>query len=164
MGSVTKIHAVYDRPFWRDEGLSGQLIADTGTVRAVFDDSPDDASHGILMGFIAGSEDRRLEGVGPEGRRALALAELAFGFGPRAAEPAEFVEQRWSAEPFSRGGPVACFAPGLLTSCGEALRAPVGPIHWAGTETATAWSGYIDGALSSGVRAADEVVSALGAG
>jgi monoamine oxidase len=164
MGSVTKIHAIYDRPFWRDEGLSGQLVADTGTLRAVFDDSPDDASHGILMGFIAGREDRRLEAAGPEGRRALALEELAVGFGPRAAEPVEFVEQRWSAEPYSRGGPVACFAPGLLTSCGEALRAPVGPIHWAGTETATAWSGYIDGALSSGVRAAGEIVAAMGAG
>ncbi len=164
MGSVTKVHAVYDRPFWRDEGLSGQLIADTGALRAVFDDSPEDAAHGILLGFIAGHQDRRLESAGPDGRRALALEELAFAFGPGAAEPVEFVEQRWSAEPFSRGGPVACFAPGLLTGCGEALRTPVGPIHWAGTETATAWSGYIDGALSSGQRAAAEVVTALGAG
>jgi monoamine oxidase len=164
MGAVTKIHAVYDRPFWRDEGLTGQLVADAGSLRATFDDSPDDGSHGVLVGFIAGAEDRRSETGGPAGRRAAALAELAVAFGPRAAAPTEFVEQRWSAEPFTRGGPVACFGPGLLTGCGPALREPVGPIHWAGTETADAWTGYIDGALSSGVRAAAEVVAALTGG
>ena len=66
------------------------------------------------------------------------------------------------AEPYTRGGPVAVFSPGLLTGFGPALRAPVGPVHWAGTETATVWCGYIDGALSSGVRAAAEVLAALG--
>ena len=162
MGSVTKVHAVYDEPFWRQNGLSGQMIADAGALRAVFDDSPDDASHGILLGFIAGHTDRRLESAGPDGRRSIALEELARSFGPRAAQPAEFTEQRWSAEPYSRGGPVACFGPGLLTGCGEALRAPVGPIHWAGTETAVAWSGYIDGAITSGIRAADEVIAEAG--
>jgi monoamine oxidase len=162
MGSVTKVHAVYDRPFWRDDGLSGQVVADAGALRATFDDSPDDGSHGVIVGFIAGHTDRILEDRGPEGRRALALEELAFALGPQAAAPAEFVEQRWSAEPFTRGGPVACFGPGLLTGCGPALRSPVGPIHWAGTETAHQWTGYIDGALSSGQRAAGEVVDSLG--
>jgi monoamine oxidase len=162
MGSVTKVHAVYDRPFWRDEGLNGQVVADRGALRAVFDDSPDDGSHGILVGFIAGQADRALEGAGPDGRRALALEELAVAFGPTAGSPREFVEQRWSAEPFTRGGPVACFGPGLLTATGDALRTPIGPIHWAGTETAEQWTGYIDGAISSGHRAATEVVAARG--
>jgi monoamine oxidase len=162
MGSVTKIHAVYERPFWRDEGLSGQVVADTGALRLVFDDSPDDASHGVLMGFLAGHEDRILDGSGTAGRAAVALAELAAAFGPVAGSPIEVVEQHWSAEPFTRGGPVACLGPGVLTGCGPALREPVGPVHWAGTETATAWSGYIDGAISSGLRAADEVTAALG--
>ena len=164
MGSVTKVHAVYDRPFWREDGLSGQLVADRGALRAVFDDSPEDGAHGVLLGFIAGHADRALEAVGPDGRRAVALDELARAFGPRAASPVEFVEQRWSAEPFTRGGPVACFGPGLLTSAGPALRAPVGRVHWAGTETAEAWTGYIDGALSSGTRAACEVIAAEGRG
>ncbi len=164
MGSVTKVHAVYDRPFWRDDGLTGQLVADGGALRATFDDSPEDGGHGIIVGFVAGRADRSLERRGPDGRREVALAELAAAFGPRAASPAEFVEQRWSAEPFTRGGPVACFGPGLLTGCGPALRAPVGPVHWSGTETAEEWTGYIDGALSSGKRAAAEVIAALGNG
>jgi monoamine oxidase len=164
MGSVTKVHAVYDRPFWRDDGLTGQIVADRGALRATFDDSPDDGSHGILMGFIAGHVDRALESHGPEGRREIVLEELVRAFGPRAAAPVEFVEQRWSAEPFTRGGPVACLGPGALTGSGRALRRPVGRIHWAGTETAEVWTGYIDGALSSGLRAAREVIDALGRG
>jgi len=164
MGSVTKVHAVYDRPFWREAGLSGQIVADRGHLRATFDDSPADGSHGILMGFIAGGVDRASEAGGPGGRRAACLEELVRTLGPEAGRPVEFVEQRWSAEPFSRGGPVACLGPGVLTGCGSSLRAPVGPVHWAGTETATEWTGYIEGALESGERAAAEVVAALGAG
>jgi len=164
MGSVTKVHAVFDRPFWREDGLSGQVVADAGTLRFVSDNSPEDGAHGVLMGFIAGHDDRRLESAGPAGRREAALADLVRAFGPSAAEPVEFVEQRWSAEPFSGGAPVACFGPGLLTGCGPALRRPVGPVHWAGTETADEWSGYIEGAVSSGERAAGEVLAALGHG
>jgi monoamine oxidase len=70
-------------------------------------------------------------------------------------------EQRWCAEPFTAGGPVTVLGPGVLTGCGPALRTPVGPVHWAGTETATRWTGYIDGAISSGERAAAEVAAAL---
>ncbi|HXQ61994.1 MAG TPA: flavin monoamine oxidase family protein [Acidimicrobiales bacterium] len=161
MGSVTKIHAVYDRPFWRDEGLNGQVVSDDGAIRVTFDDSPADGSHGILLGFVAGSECRALDGCTPAQRAHIAVADLVRYFGPRAAKPVEIVEQHWPAEPYTRGGPVAVFSPGLLTDFGPALRDPVGPVHWAGTETATEWCGYIDGALSSGVRAAGEVLAAL---
>jgi monoamine oxidase len=162
MGAVTKVHALYDRPFWRDDGLNGQVVADRGAVRTTFDDSPADGSHGVLLGFVAGDDCRRLDGADPEVRRQVVLDDLAHAFGPRAAAPAQLLEQRWCAEPFTGGGPVTVFSPGLLTGCGEALRRPVGPIHWAGTETATEWCGYIDGALSSGIRAADEIMAALG--
>jgi monoamine oxidase len=161
MGSVTKIHAVYDRPFWREDGLNGQVVSDEGAVRVTFDDSPPDASHGILLGFVAGTECRALDSYTPSERAEVAIADLVRYFGPRAATPLEVVEQHWPAEPYTRGGPVAVFSPGLLTDFGPALREPVGPVHWAGTETATVWCGYIDGALSSGVRAAGEVIAAL---
>jgi monoamine oxidase len=162
MGAVTKVHAVYESPFWRSDGLNGQLVADEGAVRVTFDDSPDDASHGIIVGFVAGHDCRRLECEPDDERRRVVLDDLARAFGPAAASPLELIEQRWCIEPWTRGGPVAVFSPGLLTGCGLALRRPVGPVHWAGTETATEWCGYIDGALSSGVRAADEVLAALG--
>ncbi len=162
MGAVTKIHAVYERPFWRDDGLSGQSVSDDGAVRSTFDDSPEDASHGVLVGFIAGHECRLLSDAGPAARRQAALHDLQRAFGQAAAEPLEVIEQHWPAEPYTRGGPVTVFSPGALSSVGHALRAPVGPVHWAGTETAFEWCGYIDGALSSGERAAGEVLAALG--
>jgi monoamine oxidase len=161
MGAVTKVHVNYDAPFWRDDGLNGQIVAPGAAMSATFDNSPEDGSHGEIVGFIAGDECRRLEGATAEARRELVLADLERAFGPRARTPVEVVEQHWLAEPFTRGGPVAVSSPGALTALGPALRTPVGPLHWAGTETATEWCGYLDGALSSGLRAADEVLRAL---
>ena len=48
----------------------------------------------------------------------------------------------------------------MWTQYGHALSAPVGRIHWAGAETASRWNGYMDGAISSGRRAADEILGA----
>lgn len=164
MGAVTKVHVLYDRPFWRDDGLNGQIVAPGSVMESTFDNSPDDASYGAIVGFIAGDDCRRMEAAGPEARRAAVLGELERAFGPRARSPIEVVEQHWPGEPFTRGGPVALGTPGALTALGPALREPVGPLHWAGTETATEWCGYLDGALSAGLRAADEVARALDAG
>ena len=161
MGAVTKVHVLYDRPFWRDDGLNGQIVAPGSVMESAFDNSPDDASHGAIVGFVAGDDCRRLESAGPAARRSVVLSELERAFGPHALEPLELVEQHWMAEPFTRGGPVAVSTPGALTALGAALREPVGPLHWAGTETATEWCGYLDGALSSGRRAAAEVLRAL---
>ncbi len=67
----------------------------------------------------------------------------------------------WAEEEFSRGC-YGCHLPtGAWTSYGEALRAPIGPLHWAGAEVAEVWSGYMDGAVRSGETAAREVLSAL---
>ena len=161
MGAVTKVHVLYESPFWRDDGLNGQIVAPESALGSTFDNSPEDASHGAIVGFIAGDDCRRLERAGPEARREAILHDLERAFGPRARTPMEIVEQHWPAEPFTRGGPVAVSSPGALTALGPALREPVGPLHWAGTETATQWCGYLDGALSAGRRAADEVLRAL---
>jgi monoamine oxidase len=163
MGSVLKVHAVYDSAFWRDEGLNGQVVASEGFLRLTFDDSPQDASCGVVVGFVAGDEHTALMMMRPDERRRALVAELGRALGPRAASPRELIERDWPSEPFTRGGPVTVLGPGALTRFGTALRQPVGPVHWAGTETALEWCGYIDGALSSGLRAAEEVLAALAA-
>ena len=81
-------------------------------------------------------------------------------FGPRAAKPAEYVERDWAAGEWSRGCYGGRFGTGVWTGYGEALRGAVGRIRWAGTETAEAWNGYMDGAVRSGERAAREVLTA----
>jgi monoamine oxidase len=162
MGSVIKCNAIYDEPFWRAEGLSGQATGDGDGARVVFDNSPPDGSPGILLGFLEGDGARRLGKAGPDVRRREVLDSFVRYFGPKAAHPVDFVELDWQAEPWSGGCYGTLFGPNVWTRYGHALRTPVGPIHWAGTETASVWSGYMDGAVSSGQRAAAEVLAALG--
>jgi monoamine oxidase len=162
MGSVIKCNAIYDEPFWRAEGLSGQATGDGDGARVVFDNSPPDGKPGILLGFLEGDEARRLGRAGPELRRRAVLDSFVRYFGPKAANLVDFVELDWQAEPWSGGCYGTLFGPNVWTRYGHALRTPVGPIHWAGTETASVWSGYMDGAVSSGQRAATEVLAALG--
>ncbi|PBC63035.1 amine oxidase [Streptomyces sp. Tue6028] len=161
MGSIGKAIAVYDTPFWRAAGLNGQVVSDTGTVRSTFDNSPPDASYGALMGFIEADEMRAFDSATVDEVKAAVLKDYAVYFGDKAKSPTSFVLQRWDNEGYSRGGPVAYAPPGVLTTYGPALRRPVGGIHWAGTETATYWNGYMDGAVRSGERVAKEVLAAL---
>ena len=157
-GALTKSYAAYPRPFWRDAGLSGQSLSDRGPVFITFDVSPGADGPGILLGF---TDPQGFDGLAPEQRRAVALAEFAEIFGPQAAEPIDYLDQRWGAENFAPGGPTAAVPPGSWTQFGPLLRRPVGPLHWAGTETADEWTGFMDGAVRSGHRAADEVARSL---
>ncbi|WP_306319619.1 MULTISPECIES: FAD-dependent oxidoreductase [unclassified Streptomyces] len=163
MGRVAKIHAVYDTPFWRAAGLSGiATLYDDGPVGVVFDNSPPDAAHGVLVGFVYGDRLSAWSRLDAPGRRASGLASLASVVGDGAAHPRDYTEKNWSDDPHARGGYEAYATPGGWTGYARhGWRAPTGTLHWAGTETATVWNGYIDGALSSGARAADEVITAL---
>jgi monoamine oxidase len=159
-GSVIKCHAVYDAPFWRDDGLTGQATGDRGPVKVVFDNSPPAGAPGVLLAFLEGATARRLNRVDADERRAAVIGSLVAFFGPRAADPVELVELDWSEEEWTRGCYGAHFPPGVWTQFGPALRARTGRIHWAGAETATIWNGYMDGAVQSGERAAGEVIQA----
>lgn len=161
MGSVIKVNAVYEEPFWRAEGLSGRAVGDTGPVKFTFDNSPRGGTPGVLVGFIEGGDARSFSSAPDEERREAVLACLERYFGPPAARPSAYVERDWSKEEYSRGCYGAVFPAGTLVSCGAALREPVGRIHWAGTETATVSPGYMDGAVRSGERAAAEVLELL---
>lgn len=157
-GRLTKCMALYERPFWRDDGLSGEAVTDAGPVTLTFDSSPRDGSAGVLLGFVGGPEADGMARMSEGERRAAVLDCFARLFGPRAERPLAYAEQEWSAEEWSGGGPTSNFGPGGWTACGPALREPVGRLHWAGTETATVWSGYMEGALQAGERVAAEVL------
>jgi len=157
-GALSKCMALYAEPFWRDDGLSGEALSDAGPVTLTFDASPRDGSAGVLLGFVGGPEARELAQLPPAERRAPVLASFERLYGPRAARPLEYAEQTWAEEEWSGGGPTSNFGPGGWTACGSALREPSGRLHWAGTETATVWSGYMEGALQAGERVAAEVL------
>jgi monoamine oxidase len=160
-GTLTKVAAVYDKPFWRDKGLTGQAVSIDGLVSATFDDSPQSGAPGVIFGFVGGDSARKYQRMSPQEGRDKVLGEFAGFFGEEARAPKEFFDMRWTTEQWSRGCPVGIAGPGTLLAYGEQLRAPVGAIHWAGTETSTYWNGYMDGAVRSGQRAAKEVLDEL---
>ena len=130
-------------------------------MRVTFDSTPDNGSPGVLLGFIGGTDARGWYGLPPNQRRQAALDNLANYFGEKAGKPLEYVENAWADERYSRGDPVAGLPPGVLLDFGTALRTPAGRIHWAGTETSDFWTGYMDGAVRSGERAAAEALAEL---
>jgi monoamine oxidase len=162
-GTVIKCMAIYPEPFWRGEGLTGQGTSDVGPVRVTFDNSPPDGTPGVLLGFLEGRQARALGRRSPEERRDAVVGCFVRMFGPRAAAPDAYVERVWADEEWTRGCYGCAMPTGAWTEFGPALRAPIGPLHWAGAETATVWSGYMDGAVSSGEAAAADVAAALAA-
>jgi monoamine oxidase len=160
MGSIGKAIAIYSTPFWRADSLNGQAVSDTGIVRSTYDSSPPDASYGALMGFIEADEMRAFDDKSEDEIKAAVLQDYVRYFGPKAANVTSWVIQRWDNEEWSRGGPVAYAPPGVLTKYGPALTKAFGGIHFAGTESANYWTGYMDGAIRSGERVAKEILAA----
>jgi monoamine oxidase len=161
MGSVMKVHAVYDEAFWRGDGLTGQATADVGPVRITFDNSPLSGSPGILLGFVEGRDARKLAGYTESAKRSAIIDSFVLAFGHKASDPHELIIHDWSAEQWTRGCYGAHLAPGTWTQFGHALTAPVGRIHWASTETSPVWAGYMDGAVRAGERVAKSVLRLL---
>jgi monoamine oxidase len=164
-GTLTKVFVVYDTPFWREQGLTGTAV-DTGfPVSATFDDSPPNASGsqgpGIILGFVGGDNARTYAGMSPADRQAAVLNQYVNFFGSQARNATAFYETMWSGEQWTRGCPVGIPSTGTLLAYGAWIRQPEGLIHWAGTETSPYWNGYMDGAVRSGERAADEVLREL---
>ncbi len=157
-GRLSKAYAAYPTAFWRAQGQSGEALSDEGPVFITFDVSPSAEGPGILLGFV---DARRFDALPADQRKRHALACFAALFGDKALTPLDYVDHRWGAEPFAAGGPTAAVPPGSWTRYGAWLRRPVGPIHWAGTETADEWTGFLDGAVRSGRRAAAEVAARL---
>jgi hypothetical protein len=143
MGSVIKVHAVYEEPFWREEGLSGFAVSDNGPVTVVYDDCPEEGSPGVLVGFIEGEQARIWSRRNQVDRRAGILACLVDLFGVRAGRPRELLERSWADEEYSGGCYTGYFPPGVwppsarpsasrsAASTGPAPRPPPsGPPSW----------------------------------
>jgi monoamine oxidase len=161
-GTLMKCEAVYETPFWREEGLCGMaVLRDGAPIRSMFDVTPPEGTPGVLMGFLGGEDWRMWAHVTPDTRRRAVLQCFARAVGERAHGARDYFEMDWVSEPWTRGGPTAIAAPGTLIDFGRHRAVPHGAVHWAGTETAAYWNGYMEGAVRSGVRAAREVLEAL---
>lgn len=163
MGSVIKCLVRYETPWWREDGLCGQAAALDSAVTITFDNTPPtDGAPGVLVAFLEGDHARRASELSAGQRQREVVDALARFFGPRARRHTGYADLDWAAEEWTRGCYGAHLAPGVWTSFGDLLREPWGRVHWAGTETAAVWNGYMDGAVRSGERAATEVLAAAG--
>jgi monoamine oxidase len=159
-GSAIRGITIYDEPFWRSDGLSGMSVAPELPVPVALDQSPRSLSVGVLSSYMFGPQAIKGAMMDAAERRGVWLHALAARYGPKALSPRAHLETDWAAEPWSLGGMIAHFAPGVLTNYGEALHEPAGRIHFAGSEHATEMHGLMEGAVRSGEHAADEVISA----
>jgi monoamine oxidase len=157
MGRCAKVLIAYERPWWREAGLSGIAIGDRPWVELCADSSDPEGGLGVLAAFVVGRRHERWAALGEAERRAAVLGDLAAFFGPRALTPFHYEEKDWPAEPFVGGAFAAWMPPGLWSSCGDALRRPHGRVFWAGTEAAERWAGFFEGAVRSGEEAAAAV-------
>src|SRR3989475_7641830 len=157
-GPETKTIVVYDEPFWRSDGFSGQTAGPGTAAEVTLDATPASGGPGAIASFTFGPVAERFDALDASERRRAVLDELGARLGPRAASPSEFIETSWWKEEWTRGCSMAHFPPGILTRYGRLLRQAFGRIHWAGTETATVSHGAIDGAVRSGERAAAEIL------
>lgn len=159
-GRNSKAVIIYRRPFWREKGLNGHVISTSGALTAALDIGGADPKHGVMIALFSGKASFRVDPLDSAGRRSAVLAVLSQAFGPEALEPLEFHIQVWADEEWSGGASSPFLIPGQLTRYGAALRAPVGPFHWAGTHMAIEFRGYMEGALAAGEAAARQILAA----
>ena len=155
-GPVVKCFAAYARPSWRDRGLSGESYHPRGAVRATVELVDDRVGSAALLAFVVGAEAARWSSRTADDRRAEVLAAFAQLTDDA---PLDYVEIDWGIEAWSAG----C-VPGLPPGAerrGARWSQPHGRLHIAGTEAATHWPGYMEGAIDAGERAASEILAAL---
>jgi len=160
MGSTIKIICCYKTAFWRQNKLSGSVLSLDGPIALIFDDCAYDTLPALVM-FICGQTARQLTLVDASVRKKKVLDQLVSLFGEEAKDPTHFIEKNWLEDPWSHGCYFETMSIGILSTFGKFLREPFANIHWAGTETAAEWYGYMDGAVSSGYRAANEIIRAF---
>ncbi len=157
-GSVIKVLAVYDHPFWREDGLAGEAFAPYELVREAYDNSPPSGEPGVLVSFLAAERCERAERMSAADRRAAVLDGFATFFGDDARSAVDYIEVDWSAEEWTRGAYSATFGVGGLSRHGADLRRPIGPFHWACTDIAGVGNMHMEGAVRSGRAAAEAVL------
>lgn len=156
MAGQAKAVAVYDTPFWRKDGLSGDAQSRLGPMVEIHDASPALGGPYALFGFI---------GVPPQGRadeqtlRQNLTAQLIRLFGPNAASPAQLYVKDWAFDPYT--STEADKAPLYAHPTYGLPKSLIGlwdnRLHFSGTEVAPEFGGYLEGAL----EAAENVLKTL---
>jgi monoamine oxidase len=164
LGYYSKSILVFDEPWWRNANLSGVLTSMDGLVSFTRDTCvPEDKQYSITC-FHVGQPGRKWSQLSAKERKDTVLKQFNDAFGTvvdNVREPINIIEKDWLKDPWFLGGPGPVMKPGLLTGAGKSIRDPFKNIHFIGTETSVVWKGYMEGAITSGIRGAREVIEAL---
>ncbi|WP_288025732.1 NAD(P)/FAD-dependent oxidoreductase [Arthrobacter sp.] len=161
LGFVIKVHAVYETPFWREDGLSGTGFSASSLVQEVYDNTNFEDPRGTLVGFISDEKADYAFTLSPEQRRKEVTAALAEFLGDAAAEPVVYYESDWGAEEWTRGAYAASYDLGGLHRYGPDQLTPVGPIHWSCSDLAAEGYQHVDGAVRMGQDTAEKIIAEL---
>lgn len=148
MAGQAKVVAVYDTPFWRNDGLSGDAISHKGPMVEVHDASPANGGPYALFGFIGAPPQSRTD---EQLLRQHLCAQLSRLFGPKAASPKQLYLKDWAFDPYTstEADKAPLYAhptyglPLTMTNLWN------NKLHFSGTEVAPAFGGYIEGALDA---------------
>jgi monoamine oxidase len=163
MASVIKYQFVYETPFWRASGNhSGMALSLDGFVSGTFDNSLPNSPKGIMVAFVHANHAKELLEQSQERRITIVKNELSLLFGKDALKPITINEHTYMTDKWIKGCYAGVFPPQILSHYGSELRTPFQHIHWTGTETSVHFMGYMEGAVLSGERAANEVLSSIG--
>lgn len=160
LGLVIKVHAVYDRPFWREEGLSGTCFASDNLVQEIYDNTNfdpatgEEEAKGTLVGFVSDEKADYLFTLSAEERKEKILAAMAELLGEETKNPEVYYESDWGAEEWTRGAYAASYDLGGLSRYGQYQAEPVGPIHWSCSDIAAEGYQHVDGAIRMGHKTA----------
>lgn len=164
MGYYSKMVFVFGKPWWRNAGFSGCLDAEIGPISFSRDTSIPADSQWSITCFIVGERGRQWSKLSKAARYRQVWEQFSRGFGKfvkNIPEPENTLEIEWLKQAFFLGAPCPVMAPGVMTAVGTELTTPFENIHFVGTETASVWRGYMEGAVRSGQRGGAEVVQAL---
>lgn len=160
MGFVIKVHAVYDRPFWREQGLSGTAFSPYELSHEAYDNTNHGDERGTLVGFVSDQNADDLFRLSADERRERILESLSHYYGPEAKNPIVYYESDWGSEEWTRGAYAASFDLGGLTRYGAEQLELVAPLHVACSDLAGLGYQHVDGAIRMGHRVADEILEA----
>lgn len=158
MGFVIKVHAVYDRPFWREQGLSGTAFSPYELSHEAYDNTNHGDERGTLVGFVSDANADGVFELSAEERKERILESLSHYYGPEAKNPVVYYESDWGSEEWTRGAYAASFDLGGLHRYGADLRTAVGPIGFACSDMAGAGYQHVDGAIRMGRLAASQII------
>ncbi len=160
MGFVIKVHAVYDRPFWREQGLSGTAFSPYELSHEAYDNTNHGDERGTLVGFVSDLNADGVFALSAEERKERILESLSHYYGPEAKNPVVYFESDWGSEEWTRGAYAASFDLGGLSRYGAHLREAIGPIHLACSDLAGAGYQHVDGAIRMGRLVASQILEA----